>query len=59
MEVIPNIKSKTLIDFAERQINCGSTIISDGCRSYRKLDGRGYKLQFLVYNPKKNPDHLR
>ena len=58
MEVIPDVKSKTLIDFAERQISHGSIISSDAYRSYRKLEGKGYKHDFQVYNPKKSPDHL-
>lgn len=58
MEVVPDIKSKTLIDFAERQIQRGSVISSDAYRSYRKLENLGYKHEFQVYNPKKSPDHL-
>ncbi|RNA66703.1 IS1595 family transposase [Alteribacter keqinensis] len=59
MEVVPNIKSQTLIGFAERHIQDGSVISSDAYHSYRKLEEQGYTHEYHVYNPKKNPDHLR
>src|SRR5947199_317036 len=43
MEVVPNIKSETLIDFAEKRIQPGSTISSDAYHSYRSLEGAGFK----------------
>lgn len=58
MEVVPNIKSQTLIDFAEKKIQPGSTISSDAYHSYRALDGAGFIHKYQVYNAQKNPDHL-
>lgn len=58
MEVVPDIKGKTLIDFAEKRIQPGSTISSDAYRSYRALDGAGFKQEYQVYNAKESPDHL-
>jgi transposase-like protein len=43
MEVVPNIKGETLIDFAEKSSQPGSTISSVAYRSYRALDGAGFK----------------
>ncbi len=58
MEVVPNIKSQTLFDFAEKKIQPGSTISSDTYHSYRALDGAGFIHEYQVYNAPKNPDHL-
>ncbi|MBT9167768.1 MAG: hypothetical protein DDT19_01109 [Syntrophomonadaceae bacterium] len=58
MEVVPDIKGKTLIDFAEKSIVPGTTISSDAYRSYRALDNAGYKHEYQVYNAKETPDHL-
>jgi transposase-like protein len=53
MEVVPDIKGKTLIDFAEKRIQPGSTISSVAYRSYRALDGAGIKHEYQVIMPKK------
>ena len=58
MEVIPDIKGKTLKKFAEKSIQPGSTISSDACRSYRALSGGGFKHEYQVYNSKESQDHL-
>ncbi|MFC0274741.1 IS1595 family transposase [Metabacillus herbersteinensis] len=58
MEIVPNIKAETLIGFAEKSIQPGSTISSDAYHSYRALDGFGYKHEYQVYNAKETPDHL-
>jgi transposase-like protein len=58
MEVVPNIKGKTLIDFAKKSIQPGATISSDAYSSYRALDGAGFKHEYQVYNAKESPDHL-
>ncbi|MCM2534937.1 IS1595 family transposase [Neobacillus pocheonensis] len=58
MEVIPNIKGETLIDFAVKRIQPGSTISSDAYRSYRALEGAGFKHEYQVHNAKESPDHL-
>jgi transposase-like protein len=58
MEVVPNIKAKTLLDFAEKRIQPGSTISSDAYHSYRALEGAGFKHDYQVYNAKESPDHL-
>jgi transposase-like protein len=58
MKVVPNIKGETLIDFAEKNIQKGSTISSDAYHSYRSLKGAGFKHEYQVYNAKESPDHL-
>ena len=42
MEVIPDIKGKTLKDFAQKAIVPGTTISSDAYLSYRALDAAGF-----------------
>lgn len=59
MEVIPDIKGKTLLDFAERTIQSGATISSDAYRSYRTLNGANFTHEYQVYNAKETPDHLQ
>lgn len=58
MEVVPNIKAQTLIDFAEEKIQPGSMISSDAYHSYRALNEAGFKHEYQVYNAKETPDHL-
>ncbi|MGJ9381834.1 transposase [Salipaludibacillus sp. CF4.18] len=48
MEVVPNIKGKTLIDFAEKRILPGSIISSDVYHSYRALASVGYEHEYHV-----------
>lgn len=59
MEVIPNIKGKTLVDFAKRSIEPGTMINSDGYHSYHGLVKKGFQLTAQKFNPKENPDHLK
>jgi transposase-like protein len=58
MKVVPNIKGETLIDFAENNIQKGTTISSYAYHSYRSLKGAGFKHEYQVYNAKESPDHL-
>lgn len=58
MQVIPDVKGKTLLDFAQSYIQPGSTISSDAYRSYNAL-AEEYEHIPLVFNPKENPDHLK
>ena len=58
MEVVDNIKSTTLLDFAKCNIVEGSTIKSDEYKSYRKL-GTLYNHEPQKYDLSKNPDHLK
>lgn len=59
LEVIPDIKGVTLVDFARRCIKPGSTINSDAYRSFKALADKGYELQSMKFNVKENPDHLK
>ena len=58
MEVIPNIKGATLVDFAKKKIQPGSTINSDAYRSYRALEKAGFVHDYQVFDAKGDPDHL-
>jgi transposase-like protein len=59
MQVIPNVKGVTLVDFAQKYIEAGSTITSDKYRSYRALAKEGYTHEAKLFNPVDNPDHLK
>lgn len=58
MAVAPGIKGETLVEFADQRIVSGSIISSDAYRSYRALDGAGFKHEYQIYDAKKTPDHL-
>lgn len=58
MEVIPDIKGVTLVDFANRAIELGSVISSDAYKSYNALAKQGYQHTPQEYNPVDHPDHL-
>lgn len=58
MQVIPDVKGKTLVEFAKQQIEPGSTINSDAYRSYNAL-AEEYNHQPIKFNVKDNPDHLK
>jgi transposase-like protein len=59
MKVIPDVKGKTLVDFAQNHIEPGTTINSDAYRSYNALAEEGYVHQPIKFNVKDNPDHLK
>ena len=58
MELIPDIKGVTLVDFANRTIVPGSVISSDAYKSYNALSKQGYQHMPQKYNPVDHPDHL-
>ncbi|MFB6367929.1 IS1595 family transposase [Paenibacillus elgii] len=58
MQVIPDVKGKTLVEFAKQHIEPGSTISSDAYRSYYAL-AKEYNHQPIRFNVKDNPDHLK
>jgi len=58
MEVVNDLKKQTIAEFAHSNIENGSTISSDAYRSYRNLQKEGYNLEFKVFNPKEDPEHL-
>ncbi len=61
MELIDNIKGKTLIEFANRNtlgMNY-STISSDAYHSYKALENVGYKMDSKKFDIKDDTDHLK
>jgi transposase-like protein len=58
MEIVTNIKGKTLVDYAKKKIYPCSTISSDAYHSYRALEGAGFTHEYQVLNTKEYPDHL-
>ncbi|HBG16813.1 MAG TPA: IS1595 family transposase [Firmicutes bacterium] len=59
MQVIPDLKGNTLVDFAQKYIEEGATISSDKYRSYQVLAKNGYQHEAKQFNPMENPDHLK
>ncbi len=58
MEIIPDIKGKTVVDFANNNIVPGSLINSDAYRSYMALAKEDFEHAPVKFNPKDRPDHL-
>lgn len=58
MEVIPDVKGTTLVEFAHRTIESGSMINSDAYRSYNALAEAGYQHNAKTFDAKNDPDHL-
>jgi len=54
--IIPNAKSETIRPFVQDYIKEGSTIVTDGLKSYDMLDGIGYKHEKHVQNSKADLD---
>jgi transposase-like protein len=59
MEVVPDIKGLTLVDFANRAIETGSVISSDAYKSYNALAKQDYQHALQKYNLVDHPDHLQ
>lgn len=50
MQVVPNLKGKTISKFAEKNIVYGSTVQSDAYRSYRKPLAESYLHEYQVFD---------
>jgi len=59
MEIIPDVKGNTTVDFANCNIMERSTINSDKCRSYKALVKHVYKHQAKEFNVKLNLGFLK
>ena len=59
MQIITDVKGKTLVNFAQHHIKPGTTISTDAYRSYNALAKEGYDHQPVEFNVKDNPDHLK
>lgn len=59
MQVIPDVKGKTLVEFAHQCLEPDATISSDAYSSYNALAKDGYDHQPIKFNVKDNPDHLK
>lgn len=59
MKVVNDLKSSTLIEFADRNIVSGTVLSTDLYRSYIKLGKEGYLHQPKEFNYKDDPDHLK
>ena len=59
MEVVDDLKSDTIVTFAELNIQAGSTISSDAYSSYRQLKKEGLDHEPKAFNPKTDKEHLK
>ena len=59
MQIIGNLKSVTLAQFAKKNIAAGSFISSDAYSSYNKLCEEGFVHESKKFNIKEDPDHLK
>ena len=60
MELIPDVKGETIVEFANRTIAPGSVISSDAYKSYKALAEAELEYQHKLqkFNPTEDPDHL-
>lgn len=58
MKMVPDVCGKTLKAFAADALEEGSAIHTDGFSSYQSLKDKGFAVQGIAFDPKKNPDHL-
>jgi len=58
MKVVDAVDGDCVCAFANKHIDKGSEIRTDGYRSYASLSNDGYTLKQKSYNPKKQPEHL-
>jgi len=59
IKVVGDLKSATLVGFANQEIAKGATISTDLYRSYNKLSKEGYNHISKEFNHKEDPDHLK
>lgn len=59
MKVIPDVKSETIVSFAQKSMEKGTTILSDAYHSYRNLIKKGFQLKVEKFNIKTSPEHLK
>ena len=60
MEVFPDVKGETIVEFANRNIVPGLVISSDAYKSYKALAEAELEYQHKPqkFNPTEDPDHL-
>jgi len=59
MQVAPDVKGETVANFAAENMECGSTVSSDGFSSYNILDEKGFIHDVRVCGPINDPEHLK
>lgn len=59
MQVVNDLKKETIAEFANTNVQAGSTISSDAYRSYIHLKKEGFKLNSKVFNPKEDEEQLK
>jgi transposase-like protein len=58
-QVLPTTDGDSIAAFAEKNIEKGSSIASDGYLAYRKLSAKGYIHVPENFDPDENPEHLK
>lgn len=59
MQVASNVKGETIASFAEKSLDPGATVASDGYSSYRILANNGFIHEGKVCDPVNDPKHLK
>jgi transposase-like protein len=59
MQVSPNVQGESVSSFAAQNIESGSTVATDGLRSYGVLAGKGFIHEGKICNPASDPKHLK
>jgi transposase-like protein len=58
IEVVESVDGKTIEEMANRDMQPGAEIHTDGLKAYNKLEDAGFQHQAIKFSPKENPDHL-
>jgi transposase-like protein len=58
IQVVPDVKAKTLLDFVEDTCEQGSTIYTDGLSAYQHLPSRGFKHNANAVSKGNDPAHV-
>lgn len=58
IQVVPDVKAKTLLDFVEDTCEQGSTIYTDGLSAYKNLPSRGFQHNANAVSKGSDPAHV-
>ena len=58
IQVVPDVKAKTLLDFVEDTCEQGSTSYTDGLSAYKNLPSRGFRHDATAVSQGNDPAHI-
>ena len=58
-KVVPEVDGDVIAAFAQKNIEPGAVVRSDGFRSYRKLGSEGYRHEPQIFDHKQDTEHLK